>query len=335
MRVPSSSLIALGCALAWLATPPGTGQTTSSGDAFQNQFPDPLAYQQPVPEPPELQFALVTEIDLSGPLVSGPRLVGDRVEVRTAAGLVRIAWAGAAVPVRVDPAVAGTPREESSTWGMSPDGSHRAGPVDGRLVVQRICDGCRNGWRRRWRLRVPGLALAPPLLTAKRVYFGSADNQVYGVRRKNGHRLWATALDGRVLRALALWVDPDTTTMPGIAVVLAVPEPGAEMVVLDVYSGSPVLRYRLASEGDEVVGAPLTTPDGHVILARQGYSEADAGLIVLKLATVAPDPASEGESDPTSYNPPTSDEVAPGEPASDPRAVPPAPGAARDALTDP
>jgi hypothetical protein len=106
------------------------------------------------------------------------------------------------------------------------------------------------------------------------------------------------------------------------------------MVVLDVYSGNPMLRYRLASEGEQIVGSPVTTPDGHVILARQGYAAGDAGIIVLKLVQADPDPAPGAESVPPSYNPSTSDEAAPGEPASDPRAVPPAPGAAKDALTD-
>jgi hypothetical protein len=306
--------------------PPIVGQSTSSGSGFQNQFPDPLRYTPPVPEPPELQFTAVSEIDLAGPLMSGPRLVGDQVELRTARGLVRVAWTGPPAPVVVEPGAGAAEPERPLEWGMSPDGSHRAIPADGRLVVQKACRGCTNGWRRRWRLRVPGLARATPLMTARRVYFGSADNRVYGVRRKNGHRLWATPLDGRVLRALALWIDPDAPAQPGVAAILAVPEPGAELVVLDVFSGSPVLRYRLAGDGDEVVGGPLSTHDGFVILARQGYTDEDAGLIVLKLAQTATDPAPETGSGPTSYNLSTSDEVAPGEPAADPQADSPAGG---------
>ena len=325
------SLLAFGCSLAWLAAAASgvLGQTTSSGEPFQNQFPDPIRYKPPVPEPPELRFEMVTEIDLVGPLVSGPRLVGDEVEVRTAAGLVRAAWTGAPVPIPVNASVPGAAVEDASPWALSPDGTHRAGPVGDRLLVQKSCRGCRSGWRRRWRLRVPGLAPTAPVVTTKRVYYGSADNRVYGVRRKNGHRIWATALDGRVLRPLALWVDPDASTRPGIAAILAVPEPGGEMVVLDAFSGSPVLRYRLTSEGDELVGAPLTTPDGHVILARQGYTDDDAGLIVLKLLHPGGNSDAGSESAPTSYNPETSNEVAPVEPAHDQRADPTAPGAIR------
>ena len=324
-------LLAPACAVVWLAAAALgiDGQTTASGEAFQNQFPDPLRYAAPVPEPPELSFALVTEIELPGPLVSGPRLKGGQVEILSAAGPLRLDWAGPPAPAVVAPATPAVAVEEPSAWALSPDGKHRAGPVRDRLLVQKVCRGCSSGWRRRWRLRVPGLAPTSPVMTARRVYYGSADNQVYGVRRKNGHRIWATPLEGRVLRTLALWVDPDSPPQPGVAAILAIPEPGREMVVLDAFSGTLVLRYRLAGEDDKLVGAPLTTPDGHVILARQGYTEEDAGLIVLKLAHSGPKADSGADSAATSYNPPTSKEVAPGEPASDQRADSQAPGAAK------
>lgn len=331
MGARSRQVLVFGCALAWLAAMANgvAGQTTSSGTAFQNQFPDPVQYQPPLPEAPELRLVMVTEIDLRGPLISGPRWVGNQVEVHTAGGLVRAAWTAESIPVLVDAATTGAPVEEASAWAMSPDGMYRAKPVGDRLLlVQKACRGCNSGWRRRWRLQVPGLAPTLPIMTAKRVYYGSADNRVYGVKRKNGHRLWVTALDGRVLRPLALWVDPVAST-PAIAAILAVPEPGREMVVLDAFSGSPLLRYRLAGEGDKVVGEPLTTPEGYVILARQGYTDNDAGLIVLKLVHPAQDSDPGSEPQPTGYNPRVPDDVVPVEPAADQRADPTAPGMMR------
>ncbi len=303
-----------------LLTIPAAAQTTSSGAGFQNQFPDPLTYKPPLPEPPELQFTAVSEIKIAGPLISGPVEVEGSVYVGTVAGVYEVDRAGAEPTAILTTA---TPPETASDWGVSPDRSHRARPQDGRLIVQKACKGCRSGWRRRWRLRVPGLAPVPPLMTARRVYFGAADNRVYGVRRKNGHRLWATALDGRMLRELALWVGPDSGHDPPVAAILAVPEPGAELVVLDVYGGTVILRYRLASEGDVIVGSPVATGDGHVILARQGYTEQDAAVIVLKMVHVAT-PAEEIPA--TSYNPGASNEVTPGTPVADPRADPPAAG---------
>jgi hypothetical protein len=320
----SPSPLAVIFALVWIVTATNGihGQTTSSGASFQNQFPDPLQYTPEAPDPPELQLTVLAEIALTGPLMSAPRWVGDHVEVTTAEGLVRVAWRDPARPVTVEP-LPGSASAAASTWGLSPDGSHRARQLESRLIVQRSCSGCRGGWRRHWRLRVPGLAPARPLMTENRVYFGSADNRVFGVRRRNGHRLWATALDGRVLRELALWV---ATTEADVAAILAVPEPGGEMVALDVFSGSPLLRYRLSGEGDTLVGAPLSTADGHVLLARQGYSGEDATLIVLKLEAKEANPAIGDESAPKGYNPPTSNEAVPGEPAADQRADPPAPG---------
>ena len=328
MGARSRQVLVFGCALAWFAAMANgvAGQTTSGGSAFQNQFPDPVQYQPPLPEAPELRLAMVTEIDLRGPLISGPRWVGNQVEIRTAWAVARAAWTAESIPVLVDAATTGAPVEEALAWAMSPDGIYRAKPVGDRsLLVQKACRGCNSGWRRRWRLRVPGLAPTLPIVTAKRVYYGSADNRVYGVKRKNGHRLWVTALDGRVLRPLALWVDP-TASAPGIAAILAVPEPGREMVVLDAFSGSLLLRYRLAGEGDKVVGEPLTTPEGYVILARQGYSEDDAGLIVLKLVHPARESDPGSESPTTGYNLPASDDVVPVEPAAGQRTDPTAPG---------
>ena len=328
MGARCKQVLVFGCALAWLAVMANgvAGQTTSGGTVFQNQFPDPVRYQPPLPDAPELRLVMVTEIDLRGPLISGPRWVGNQVEVRTAWGVVRVAWTAESIPALVDAATAGAPVEEALAWAMSPDGIYRAKPVGDRLLlVQKACRGCNSGWRRRWRLQVPGLAPTLPIVTAKRVYYGSADNRVYGVKRKNGHRLWVTALDGRVLRPLALWVDP-TTSAPGIAAILAVPEPGREMVVLDAFSGSLLLRYRLAGEGDKVVGEPLTTPEGYVILARQGYTEDDAGLIVLKLVHPAQESDPGSESPTTGYNHPASDDVVPVEPAAGQRTDPTAPG---------
>ncbi len=301
MRFSSVSAIVASLLLATAALGPVVAQSNPGASAFQNQFPDPLSCQPPVPEPPEIHVVSVEQIALPGPLIEGPRLVDGMIEVRTAAGLLRTHWVAGATPVSSDGPGAEYPIGDAA-WAVSADGTHRARVADHRLlIVQKSCPSCDDGWRRRWRLRAAGLAQVPPVVTERRVYFGSADNQVYGVRRKNGHRAWATPLEGRVLRPLGLWVDAGSD----IAALLAIPEPGAQLVLLDAAGGRPALHYRVQHEDDRFVGAAVATPDGKIVLARQGYAEEDAGLLVLEVAYRAPEPAEPGEIPPTGYNPPT------------------------------
>jgi len=295
---------------------PVTAQTNPGASAFQNQFPDPLDYRPPVEEPPELYIVSVEQIELPGPLVSGPRLVDGMIEVHTSKGLVRTAWTAGAVPA-INPA--GKPPAEPAPpeWAVSADGTHRSRPLDHRiLMVQKACPSCATGWRRRWRLRVAGLAQVSPVVTKRRVYYGSADNQVYGVRRKNGHRAWVTPVDGRVLRPMALWVDQASAT----AALLVIPEPGSELVVLDAVGGRPSFTYRLPREDERFVGPAVSTPDGRIVLARQGYSPSDAGLVVLEIGRRPQETAQPGAIPVTGYNPPTSDEPIPARPLPDIRA---------------
>jgi len=319
MRTSFNSLGLSACLLLWIVgTAAPVAQTTLDGGGFQNQFPDPVQYTQPAPETPGLKLTRITGVDFSGPILSGPTWVDGQVEIFTGSGLVRATWDGDFDTVTVAVDSGGTrPAEPESSWAMSPTGKYRVSPVDEwQLVAQKSCRGCASGWRRGWRLRVPGLAQAPPLITARRVYYGAADNRVYGVKRKNGHRVWATPLDGRVLRPLALWVAagrPDDAA----AAILAVPEPGKELIVLDALGGRVSQRYPLAAHSDKIVGAPLATPDGLIILARQGYTDQDAGLIVLKILELGPNSVPTAEIAATGYNRPTSDEAPPVEPASE------------------
>jgi hypothetical protein len=291
---------------------PAVAQTNPGESAFQNQFPDPLNYKPPVPDPPEFRIVSVEQIPLAGPLESGPRLVDGMIEVRTAAGLVRTTWDGSAQPT-ID-ATPAAPDQPAREWGVSSDGTHRAGALDYRtLLVQKSCRSCDSGWRRRWRMRVAGLAQAAPLVTEQRVYYGAADNKVYGVRRKNGHRAWATALDGRIQRPLALWVADDAS----IAALLAIPEPGVELVVLDAVGGRAAFRYTLQGADEHFVGPAVRVPDGRIVLARQGYAPGDAGLVVLEITFQAPDTAEPVEIPVTGYNLPASDEPIPARPLPD------------------
>ncbi len=302
MRVwkPGCGFAAACACLAVAGGLPVDAQTTPTAAPFQNQFPDPLQYRAPVPELPELHLAQATEIPLRGPLLSGPALVDGLIEIRTSGGLARAPWNGGDGKPELDPSAPPPAPADELLWALSPDATHRAKPAgEAQLLVQKACAGCESGWRRGWRLRVAGLAQVPPVVTERRVYYGAADNQVYAVKRKNGHRVWSTPLDGRVLRPIALWIDPQGPSEKGeppAAALLVIPEPGAELIVLDTLGGRRSTRYRMQKEGDHLVGAALSTPDGYVVLARQGYTPEDASLIVLKVLQNSTKPGATGES---------------------------------------
>ena len=59
-------------------------------------------------------------------------------------------------------------------------------------------------WRKKWKIRAPGSEFARPLITDKRIYYGATDNRVYGVKRRSGHRVWVTDVEGRAIRPLEL-----------------------------------------------------------------------------------------------------------------------------------
>ena len=171
-----------------------------------------------------------------------------------------------------------------------------------RLILERSCRSCPRRWKRVWKLRTAGIPDATPLVQGRRVYFGSADNRVYGVRRRNGHRVWATDVEGRVLRTLGWWVSPETPEnekeQPPAAV-LAIPEPGEELIVLDAAGGSLVLRFQMPGEESLAIGSVVSDSSGRLWLARQGYNPKEAFLMELELS-VAPTQDGSNES---GYNP--------------------------------
>jgi outer membrane protein assembly factor BamB len=183
-------------------------------------------------------------------------------------------------------------------WVLAPNGRARyALTDDGFLLAQKKCARCPAGWRRRWQLRVSGVGLAPPLVTEKRIFYGSLDNRVYGLKRRNGHRLWEIDLEGRVSRPLRQWralaygSDPEGAARdPSPPLILVVPDDGGGIVALDARSGAKVAAFDLPEDGGTLVGAPLVTPDGGIVVARQKYTPADASLMVFRLVA-APQPA--------------------------------------------
>jgi hypothetical protein len=166
----------------------------------------------------------------------------------------------------------------------------------GHLVVETACRRCGDGWNRRFKLRVPGDAVAAPLVAESRVFFGAGDNIVYCVRRSNGHRVWNHDAGGRIASPLVLWTGTprgfDAAAEP-VALVLAVPDQPAIVLALDARTGERAATYD-AGIDRVIVGAPLVLADGRIAIARQGYRPADASLVLLEVGARGATPTEDG-----------------------------------------
>jgi hypothetical protein len=276
--------------------------------SYGGQQPFDTEYLEPFAEPvdessvPRLRFSLAAEIPLPGPLPGGgPRLIDGEIEIPVTGGVAQSGWAADSTPrlTQSDPR-AGGKELEGTLWAVTPDGRFRVGVMEtGQILMQKRCGRCVKGWRKKWKLRVSGRASAPPLITDTRVFFGATDNRVYGLKRKNGHRVWEANVEGRASRRLELWRPPrggigqppvESALEINLEVLLVVPDEGAGLIALDARTGTRVATFAVPEDGGTLVGPPLVTPDGKIVVARQNYSPADAALMVFDLE-LPPEPA--------------------------------------------
>jgi len=264
------------------------------------------------PPPLRLVFELDEEIPLPGPLLDeGPRLLGDdRIEIPVADGTIHAGWPPDGTPRLLPEAPIAATDGDDPAWSVGPDEKFRFRALpEGRIVAEKRCRHCRRGWRRIWKLRVAGPTPAPPLVTERRVFFGALDNRVYSVRKRNGHRMWASDVGGRVPGRLALWkAQSPVAGRPPPAAILVVPGRGQRIVALDPRSGTELGRFELAKPESKWVGAPIAAPDGRIVAAAQNYAPTDAVLVVLRLRPIVPSPDAEG---PVLYNDPSASGPAP------------------------
>lgn len=245
---------------------------------------------------PQLEFQPLSEIALPGPLPPrGPRVRGPVVEIPVAGALARTGWSPGDAPELVPLGPDDLRPPPQSAWVQAPEGKHRYRALpSGWVEAQVRCRKCDQGWRPRWRLRVAGSTFTAPLVTRHRVYLGAMDNRVYGIKRRNGHRLWATEVGSRVTRPMVLVDDlifDDSLEQRGknkkkkrpLALLLLIPDSGSELIALDAVSGKEVATFTLPHAEDRLVGAPVVTEGGKVIVARQKYRPGEASLMVLEL----------------------------------------------------
>jgi hypothetical protein len=213
-------------------------------------------------------------------------LSGDEIEIDVAGGRMAIGPGEAATPRMIDRPADGD--VGSAEWSIAPDGLFRCKLLPSRrLLGQKRCWNCRKGWRRKWRLRVAGERLAPPLVTENRVFFGALDNRVYSVKRKNGHRVWQTDMPGRISKPLRLWKRSVGSESTELELLVLIPDSATSIVVLDAATGSRVATYELADDGGLLVGSPVVTSDGKIVTARQRYTAEEASLLVFDLVAPA------------------------------------------------
>jgi hypothetical protein len=70
-------------------------------------------------------------------------------------------------------------------------------------------------------------------------------------------------------------------------VILVVPENGAGVSALDAETGAKVASFTLPEDEGWLVGAPLLTPDGKIVIARQKYAPGDASLMVFHIVELS------------------------------------------------
>ncbi|MBZ5640901.1 MAG: PQQ-like beta-propeller repeat protein [Acidobacteriia bacterium] len=263
-------------------------QTLPPTPETPNDYPTALPPRKG-PAPPTMIFKLLVEVPLPA-TPTGRALTLDQgwLGVPVDGGTARVDLSEPAAAILADEAPAGG--EAPSGWVLSPDGRHRVRTLPAGQVECEKLGAMRRRWKTTWSLRVPGATLAPAILSAQRVIFGSADNQVYCVRRKNGHRLWAADLEDRISSPLAAWrgvVMPapppkGKSTPVNVEMVLVVPDGGASLIGLDVYDGSRLATFEVPSDKGMLATAPLVLPDGRIAVARKGYASGGAALLLVQ-----------------------------------------------------
>jgi outer membrane protein assembly factor BamB len=273
------SLVWCAGALAFAAAPAQYGAAPGQ-EAQPNNYPPALPEREG--PPPRFVFASLGEIALPGPLAPSPAFVdGGRVAVPVASGVAHVAPEPDAVP-EVRPAV--VPAEEVG-WVESMDGKRRYRTTqEGRVEAQER-KSPRKRWKRDWKIVAPNSFLAQPVIVGPRLCYAGLDDLVTCVRASNGHRLFAVDVGDRISRPLGRWPkDPPEAA----EILLVVPDDGASVIALDAYDGTRVATFDLPSPG-RFASPALVVGSDRIALARKGYQDEEAALVLLSL-TPAPAP---------------------------------------------
>ena len=289
-------MAALIVVVAAYAAAPAVAQGSSyTTETFGDRPFSPFRPRREGPPPPAIRLRVERSVALLGPLAPGlaelqngsirvPLSVGHAV-VDLDTGTVREAGDVPAEPVGETEWVIGGPAERFRF--RSEPGNP---PV---LAAERRSKGPDGAWKRRWMLRVPGLSTVP-LVIRDRVFVGTRDNRVLGLRAKNGHRLWSQDVGDRVLAPLSPWsaeIAVPSGAPRSVAGILVVPEDGKRVIVLDPFDGAKLATLEIPGADARADGGAVAAPDGRIVLLVRGYAPEDVSLLVARAEAAPSTPA--------------------------------------------
>jgi outer membrane protein assembly factor BamB len=154
------------------------------------------------------------------------------------------------------------------------------------LVYAEHWSKMRKKWVRSWRIVAPNSIMSPPIVLGPRLCYAGLDDRVTCVRASNGHRLWAVDLGDRLSRGITCWPACGGPTVDG-EVLLVVPDDGASVIALDAYDGRRIAAFELPPTQRFASTALVASPD-RIAIARKGYDDKDAALVLLRLIPPPP-----------------------------------------------
>ena len=251
---------------------------------------------------PRYVFEPLGEIAIPGPLGEAPAYVlGDEVAVPVASGIARVKPELDAAP-RIDTSAV----PATDPWITEPGRKRRYRTTLEGIVEAESWSKIRKRWVRRWKIVAPNSFLAPPVLVGPRLCYAGLDDLVTCVRASNGHRLWAIDTGDRVSRPISRWptLPPDPKHAKGERgvegeILLVVPDSGASVIALDAYDGTRVAVFDLPAPR-RFASPALVVPGDRIALARKGYEDSEAALVLLRLTPSKTSPAT-----PVPYNGPS------------------------------
>jgi hypothetical protein len=275
------------CLLLAVFAPPALSQSTS-GDPFRDaRFGGGALLRTSPQKLPEIRLRLTRTIELPGPLARdlSTILLPTGLAVPTAEGWRLAGWDSAqAIPID-PPAVDAT---ADLPWAFDNSGRNRFFVDDnGRVQAERCCGAFRKRWHPTWRARLPGRAVASPLFLDKTLVVPAADNSIYGLRSRNGHRIWSFYAGQRVSRPLVAWNGPLEEAVASL--LLIVPDTGDRIIVLDPTGGRRLAQHVILAEGEKLLGIPTTSERNEILIPVQRYDPSRAALLVFVLEVVEPE----------------------------------------------